>query len=251
MAVAYRGLAIPVRWVPLDKRGNSNTKERIDILAGFIKQFGKASIRGILADRELIGEKWFKLKNNGINFIIRIKKDAKITNGQGQEVQVKNLFLHLKPAESLTIEDPRLITGVPVYLTALRLSDGEFLIVASNKNDEQHALEYYKERWQIETLFSGLKSWGFNLEETRVTGLERIKKLLIVPVIALCWSYRTGEWQHDLVKPIIVKKHLRFSKSIFKTGLDFIRNAIFNATPLSNPATLFQFLDFNNFNSSG
>ncbi|MBK8754117.1 MAG: hypothetical protein IPL99_29690 [Candidatus Competibacteraceae bacterium] len=73
-------------------------------------------------------------------------------------MQVKNLFLHLKPAESFTIEDPRLITGVPVYLTALRLSDGEFLIVASSKNDGQNALEYYKERWQIETLFSCLKA---------------------------------------------------------------------------------------------
>ncbi|MBK8537096.1 MAG: transposase [Candidatus Competibacteraceae bacterium] len=38
----------------------------------------------------------------------------------------------------------------------------------------------YKERWQIETLFSGLKSRGFNLEETHVTDPERIKRLLII-----------------------------------------------------------------------
>ncbi|MBK8537866.1 MAG: hypothetical protein IPL59_23805 [Candidatus Competibacteraceae bacterium] len=62
----------------LDKRGNSNTQERIDILADFIKQFGKNSILRVLADREFIGEKWFKyLKNNGINFNIRIKKMLK------------------------------------------------------------------------------------------------------------------------------------------------------------------------------
>ncbi|MBK8755078.1 MAG: transposase [Candidatus Competibacteraceae bacterium] len=183
-----------------------------------------------MADREFIGEKWFKyLKNNGINFNIRIKKDAKTTNSQGQEVQVKNLFLHLKPAESFTIEDPRLITGVPVYLTALRLSDGEFLIVASSKNDGQNALEYYKERWQIETLFSCLKSRGFNLEETRVTDLERIKKLLIVPVIAFCWSYRTGEWQHDLVKPITVKNIFDFLKVFLESV--WILSVIFYSTP--------------------
>jgi transposase len=244
-------MAIPVRWVLLDKRGNSNTQERIDILAGFIKQFGKASIRGVLADREFIGEKWFKyLKKQEINFIIRIKKDAKTTSGQGREVQVKSLFRHLKAAEHCTIEEPRLITGVWVYLTALRLSDGELLIIASSKNDGRQALEYYKERWQIETLFGCLKSRGFNLEETRVTDLERIKKLLIVPAIAFCWAHRTGEWQHDSVKPIKVKKHLRLSKSIFRVGLDFIRNALFNATPSCNLATLFQFIDFNNFYSS-
>ncbi|MBK8755205.1 MAG: hypothetical protein IPL99_27870 [Candidatus Competibacteraceae bacterium] len=67
-------------------------------------------------------EKWFNyLKNEEIDFIIRIKKNAKTTNSQGQEVPVQNLFLHLKLAEQLTLEDSRLITGVKVYLTALRL----------------------------------------------------------------------------------------------------------------------------------
>ncbi|MBK8534608.1 MAG: transposase [Candidatus Competibacteraceae bacterium] len=165
----------------LDKRGNSNTQERIDLLAGFIKQFGKISILGLLADREFVGEKWFNyLKNEGIDFIIRIKKNAKTTNSQGQEVPVQNLFL----------------------------------------------------------------------QETHVTDPERIKRLLIIPVITFCWAHRIGEWQHDSVKPIKVKKHLRFSKSIFKTGLDFIRNAIFNPTSLFNLAALFHFLDFNHFNSS-
>ena len=234
----------------LDKRGNSNTQERIDLLAGFIKQFGKISILGLLADREFVGEKWFNyLKNEGIDFIIRIKKNAKTTNSQGQEVPVQNLFLHLKLAEQLTLEDSRLITGVKVYLTALRLKDGELLILASSKKGQQ-SVEYYKERWQIETLFSGLKSRGFNLEETHVTDPERIKRLLIIPVITFCWAHRIGEWQHDSVKPIKVKKHLRFSKSIFKTGLDFIHNAIFNPTSLFNLAALFHFLDFNHFNSS-
>ncbi|MBK8753764.1 MAG: transposase [Candidatus Competibacteraceae bacterium] len=126
----------------LDKRGNSNTQERIDLLAGFIKQFGKISILGLLADREFVGEKWFNyLKNEGIDFIIRIKKNAKTTNSQGQEVPVQNLFLHLKLAEQLTLEDSRLITGVKVYLTALRLKDGELLILASSKKGQQ-SVEY-------------------------------------------------------------------------------------------------------------
>jgi hypothetical protein len=235
----------------LDKRGNSNTQERIDLLAGFIKQFGKTSILGLLADREFIGEEWFNyLKNEGINFIIRIKKNAKTTNSQGQEVPVQNLFLHLKRAEQLILEDSRLITGVTVYVTALRLNDGELLILASSQKNGHQAVDCYKERWQIETLFSCLKSRGFNLEDTHVTDPKRIQRLLIIPVITFCWAHRIGEWQHDSVKPIKVKKHLRLSKSIFKTGLDFIRNAIFNPTSLFNLAALFHFLDFNHFSSS-
>jgi hypothetical protein len=45
-------------------------------------------------------------------------------------------------------------------------------------------------------------------------------------VIAFCWAHRTGEWQHENVKPINVKKHLRLSKSIFRMGLDLLRAAL-------------------------
>jgi hypothetical protein len=42
------------------------------------------------------------------------------------------------------------------------------LILASNKQDNL-AITHYKERWQIETLFSCLKNRGFNLEDTHIT----------------------------------------------------------------------------------
>ena len=41
LAVAYRGIAIPIIWTFLDKRGNSNTEERIMLMERFIKLFGK------------------------------------------------------------------------------------------------------------------------------------------------------------------------------------------------------------------
>jgi hypothetical protein len=37
---------------------------------------------------------------------------------------------------------------------------------------------------------------------THVTDCRRIKRLLVVPVIAFCWAHRVGEWQHEQVKPI-------------------------------------------------
>ncbi len=49
------------------------------------------------------------------------------------------------------------------------------IIVSFNKPEE--ALEKYRQRWQIETLFRGLKSSGFNLEDTHVTHLYRLRSL--------------------------------------------------------------------------
>jgi hypothetical protein len=75
-------------------------------------------------------------------------------------------------------------------------------------------------------LFSCLKGRGFNLEETRVTDRARIKRLLVIPVIAFCWAHVTGEWRNENIKPIKVKKHKRLAKSYFKYGLDWVRDGL-------------------------
>ena len=93
LAVAYKGIAIPIYWVLLNKRGNSSTRERIALVKRFTTQFGKSQLLGLLADREFIGGDWLKwLKDEKIHFYIRIKKDAKVANSQGNEVQVNRLF---------------------------------------------------------------------------------------------------------------------------------------------------------------
>ena len=89
------------------------------------------------------------------------------------------------------------------------------------------AIESYGKRWQIETLFSCLKGRGFHFEDTHVTNRRRIKSLLVVLVIAFCWAHRVGEWQHENVCAIKVKKHQRLEKSIFRLGLDTISECLF------------------------
>ena len=245
LAIVYKGTAIPIYWKLLDKQGNSNTDERIVLLKRFILQFGKDNIKGILADREFIGSKWLKwLDKERITFYIRIKKDAKVPSSKGKETQVHRLFRYLKVGESTFIKRKRMMTGLPIYLSVLRLQDGELLIIASNKFCE-NAIEIYGKRWEIETLFSCLKGRGFNLEDTHMTDQKRIKRLLIVPVIAFCWAHLTGEWQHSNVKEIKTKNHKRLAKSFFRYGLDLLRDKL-----LGSPIKIFyecflQFIDFN------
>ena len=80
----------------------------------------------------------------------------------------------------------------------------------------------YKQRWQIETLFRGLKSSGFNLEDTHVTDLERLEKLFSLTMIAFVWCYKIGDYLDENVKKITIKKHGRRAVSVFKHGLDYL-----------------------------
>ena len=248
LAIVYQGQAIPIYWLLLDKKGNSNCRERIALMKRFIKHFGKSHIRGILADREFIGTAWFSwLHAEAIPFHIRIRKNAKVPNSHGDLVQAQLLFRFIKAGEKLVIDQARRLSDVPVYLSALRLEDGELLIVASSVNTID-GIETYALRWQIETLFGCLKERGFNLEDTRITDRRRIKRLLVVVVIAFCWAHRTGEWRHEQVKPIRVKKHQRLAKSIFKYGLDWIRERLLDTT-LSLESFCHEFLQFIDFES--
>lgn len=57
------------------------------------------------------------------------------------------------------------------------------MVLACNA-DSDKALLRYAQRWQIETLFSALKSRGFNLEDTHITTTHRLDKLLSLLAIA-------------------------------------------------------------------
>jgi len=76
LAVAYKGMAIPLLWIfltkyeiineeniTLGKRGNSNFEERKAIMEKFIELFGAERIEAFTADREFIGQEWFEWLN--------------------------------------------------------------------------------------------------------------------------------------------------------------------------------------------
>jgi len=65
LAVCYRGVAFPILFSLMPKRGNSNTAERMDIINRYIELFGRETIHFLVADREFVGEDW--MKTSGFN----------------------------------------------------------------------------------------------------------------------------------------------------------------------------------------
>jgi len=99
----------------------------------------------------------------------------------------------------------------------------------------------YKQRWQIEMTFRGMKSSGFDIEKTHLSDTKRIEKLILLVMIAFVWAYKVGIYIHQNIKQIIVKKHGRKAKTIFKTGLDYITNYFLNSKYKAN-IDIFKFL---------
>lgn len=124
LAVAYNGVAIPLFWHLLDKRGNSNWKERIDILNRFIECFGKDVIECFTADREFIGHRWLSyLKKEGIPICIRTKDNIHITDTHGVPKPGKFLFSHLGVGE-YSILTQRQTMGLVFDIVGCKLPTG-------------------------------------------------------------------------------------------------------------------------------
>ena len=229
LAIAYKGAAIPIYWLILNKKGNSNQRERIALLSRFIHRFNRHSIRSILGDREFIGQDWWRwLTVQSIPFIMRMKKNQHYKI-KGKSRPVEHLFRTLQAGESRVLRKTRFVSHQHVYLSALRLETGELLILASNRY-EFKSFEIYAKRWEIETLFQCLKGRGFNMESTRITDYRRIKKVVALLAISYCWAMKTGEWRHDHIKKLRLKSHHRMEKSLFRYGLDFLADKLFSAT---------------------
>ena len=242
LGVVYQGVAFPLLFSMLPKKGNSNSKERIALIDRYISLFGKDTIKNIVADREFVGQKWIKyLNDNNLKYYIRVRNNFKVyIPKKNKEVKAFWLFNSLKTNHFHYYSNIVKINGQLCYLSGTKLKKGEFLILISF-NKPNKANVFYKQRWQIEMTFRGMKSSGFDIEKTHLSDTKRIEKLILLVMIAFVWAYKVGIYIHQNIKQIIVKKHGRKAKTIFKTGLDYITNYFLNSKYKAN-IDIFKFL---------
>jgi hypothetical protein len=232
LGIAYRGVAFPLLWTVLEKKGCSDQQERIQLVQEFGRIFGYHSISYLCADREFIGKDWFAwLRSQEVDFRIRVRENTQVHNGRGQLVDIWRLFRAQRIGQPLVLERARPIWGLPLFISGVRLSSGEYVIVVAPRFAET-ALGDYSRRWEIETLFSCLKSRGFRLEETHLLHPERLKKLIALLAIAFCWAHIIGEWL-TRQRPLKIKKHGRLAKSIFRHGFDHLRRILCNLVSIT------------------
>ncbi len=228
LSVAYKQMAIPLLWEVVSHKGNATAAEHVGIIKRFVKQFGVERIERVYADREFGSYQLLAyLIKNGIDFHIRLKTSHK-SGGRSFLAMWKNAGEKVKLRGRAAIE----VFGLEVYVSLVKYRKNgktEYLIVAA-KEENKDALEEYKVRWQIETMFGCLKKRGFNFEETHLTMPEKISKLLILLGLGLCLAMKMGKIQVEVWKQVKMKlkKNKRYAKSLFRIGLDALQNLLFN-----------------------
>jgi hypothetical protein len=232
LAIAHDGIAFPILISMLDKRGNSNTGERIEIINRYVKLFGAETVDCLPADREFIGKHWIGwLNQNRIRYYIRARENFWVENPKnGKRFKAFWAFNDLKRNESKVLYPIYRVNGQLCYLSASKIihDNTPELQIMISFNKPENALQRYKDRWQVETTFRALKSSGFNIEDTHLTDLSRVEKLFSIVTVAFAWAYVVGVFANEKVKPIKILKHGKRAKSLFKYGLELIATALLN-----------------------
>jgi len=98
LGVVYNGVAFPLLFCMLSKKGNSNSEEPIALIDRFIKLFGKECIEALTADREFVGQKWLNyLNKNQIRYYIRIRNNFKVfIPSKSEQIKASHLFNSLE-----------------------------------------------------------------------------------------------------------------------------------------------------------
>jgi len=222
IVVRCKDITIPLYWELLDnKSGNSNTEDRIDLLKKCIQLLGAKRIGLFLGDREFIGHRWLKfLKSQEIPFCVRIPKHHKITRFFGSDSEKDTVEQLLEGRKSVNISNC-MIDGVWGNMYAKRLKDDILFLFGTVK--QPYLAQFYTKRWRIECFFQNVKQRGFNLEETHLKNLEKLKKLMAMVCIAYAFAANMGLHHHKKVKPIPVKNHGYKANSFSRIGINLIR----------------------------
>ena len=223
LTVAHRGIALPLMWSCLPKKGNSNTSERIGLIKRILLLIGSENIDCLLGDREFVGAEWIKwLDEQNIRFLFRIRNNSLLEGLIPVDVFFRNLSPKKKVKNGKTI-----LWGRTVYLsTRWSYNKDELVTIISNRKFHR-PFKTYQKRWEIETFFGCLKKRGFCFEDPHLTHLVRIEKLICVLTVAFVWSHLVGEKKEEEL-PIKIKSHGRKAKSLFRYGFDELRRIFLN-----------------------
>lgn len=241
LASIHDGVAQPIYFQDLEKKGTSNQEERIAFFKECLKHYNLEG-KTLLADREYIGTDWFSfLFEHHINFIIRCrqgnyKSQVNAESGMSYEEMERKVLRSKKPNKCIH----KIIEIEGQYY--------QFIITKNHKNKDEEPLLYlmsnlttkaqkivpkYRIRWQIECCFKHLKSNGFQLENMNVKGLKRKRLLMSIIIFAYSLSIKEGIKTYKNVSFKKYKDGTRYkSRSLFRHGRDKLRSKVRNITDL-------------------
>jgi len=207
VAVSYKGRAIPLFWIVLDRKGNSSFEHWKQVLTPVIEALQQMEwLSGIpihvVADREFASPKlaeWLK-KTYGVDATLRMKASMYLKGEGMPETKIATLLRKMLKGSRRVLRD-QIVTRDSTFKMNVVLNWGkqyeEAMVVATTLAKPQRADILYGQRFGIEAMHKDWKTNAFELEKTRVTDPKRIETLLIPIAFAYILCVLEGEKKEE------------------------------------------------------
>lgn len=226
--------AIPIYWLQLAKKGHSNEAEREQLIRQAL-QYYQLKGKVLLADREYIGENWFRyLVETGIDFVIRLPEGCyRIAVGQAPGAAYSKLCRQAYRRKRGVIKSFTLnacCLSIVILKNTQVDADEPLLYFISSLTNKVRITEAYRLRWRVESCFKHLKSQGFNLEDLNFKDDGKIMLLVAIIVMAYVISLRAAFKQPANKMKVYRDGSQSLAVSLFRQGLTLLRNQVQSLT---------------------
>ena len=188
---------IPILWEVVQTEGEIGFSIQKPLLQAVANMIPKGTKVIMMADRFYGTPSLIELcQTLGFGYRVRLKGNLTVTH-QGGELSTGEMGkLKLKG-----LEGAQLCGKVKTNIGYLHdLGHDEPWIIAMDAKPSRAATIDYGLRWGIESMFSDLKSRGFNIHKTQLKTAARLSRLLLVLAVAMMWAISTG-WQEHSLEP--------------------------------------------------
>jgi hypothetical protein len=225
LAAAFRYRALPLAWRVLPFGGTS-AETQIAVLKQVqpclpspqqvrITLYGDCEFRAVTVQRYCQAHHW--------HWQLGLKSDTLFRQGiadwqplrtialtQGQRCYVQNVILTQEHAFG------------PVNLIVDWTSNEETpRYVVTDQHADRYAWRRGRKRFWIEPFFRDWKSYGFDLESSKLVHPRRLEILLLGMATATLWMVHVGQWLiKNGLRPLLEARHKR-DYSIFRLGRDY------------------------------
>jgi hypothetical protein len=236
LAVAFRHRALPLAWCVLSFGGTS-AETQVALLKRVqpylpnprmvrITLYGDCEFRAVAVQRYCQAHHW--------HWQLGLKSDILFRQGSADWQPLRAIAV--TPGQRRYAQDVMLTQQHafgPVNLIADWTSSEETpRYVVTDQHADRHAWRRGRKRFWIEPFFRDWKSYGFDLESSKLVHPRRLETLLLSMATATLWMVHIGQWLTKTGRrPLLEARHKR-DYSIFRLGRDYAFRSHFMDWPL-------------------
>jgi len=221
VAVSYKGRALPLFWIVLDRKGNSSFEHWKRVLTPVIEglqQMEWLSSKPIIvvADREFASPKLAEwLKNTYcVESIVRMKASMYTKSENMPETKIAELIMKAGKGSQRFLRNQIITRDSTFKMNVVLIWEEKYeeaMVLATTVDDIYRGNKVYEKRFCIESMYKDWKTNAFYLENTRVTDPKRIETILIPIAFAYILCVFEGERKEEageVIKPPKGKKRM-------------------------------------------